>query len=838
MKKLIILSVFIFLSILCVHSQTLTLGLGNADFPFMEYRVDTVANFKVGPGTQYVALRITGVQNSTHDQNVFFLIADLTNPHLEIRQVLSRDSLYGTERTTVAARRKSTPGAFYFAGTNGDFFDTSAAFPAGFNGRPVGGNMVNSEIAHTPNNRRVFAVDEREIPDIGLMSYRGSVTFNDSTHRINSVNHTRGTDALVLFNQYQGRVTKTNQHGTEVLIELINGSIWGVNRTLQARVLEIETNRGNMWIPAGKAVLSGHGSSRDWLNQLSVGDEVEISFELVMNGNAWDWAHMTGGDNRRPMLHSGVLETEVAQVWNERHPRTGIGFSVTRDTLIMAVVDGRSAVSSGVTTLHLAQLMQTAGAWSALNLDGGGSSTIFAEPFGQLNVPSDGSERASGNHVFLVATAPEDDEIGIIKSHTPVLELPVHGEFVPQFFGYNQYGILLDPDLQGVTLSVPSSLGTIVGNKFVAGSNTESGLITATYNGVTTEIRVNFIPVLDVSIRLDSVIVDNRTNYTIEVMATTARGESPISPLALHWTVENEEICEVVDGSIRALSNGRTLVIGEIDGRIDTLIVHVEIPESPVLIADKMELGAWEMRRASQYTDARFSQENLPQSWEHGAAVNFTHRAGVAPFIRLINSIPFYGLPDTVRIVLNIGDMAVNTADITLRANNETRTVFARFDSFEANQDFSLDIALDDLFDTSDRGIYPIWFDNMNFALRAASMTAGQAYALAIKEIQLIYAGLLQTNIPIIRDCSLPSFFVFPNPSADRVLYLQLRENHSQSVRTEIYNLQGQLIMQDFHGVNSGAPIQLSIQHLSSGAYLIQVFENDKNAGAMQFIVK
>ena len=424
---------------------------------------------------------------------------------------MGRDSLYGTERTTVAARRRTTPEAFYFAGTNGDFFDTSAAFPTGFNGRPISGNIANSEIAQIPNTRGVFAVDETGHPDAGVMSYRGNLTFDGNTHSITSVNHTRGTDALVLFNQHQGRVTKTDAHGTEVLIELLPAYTWGVNRTLRARVCEIQTNRGNMWIPKGKAVLSGHGTSAAILNQLSVGDEVEINFELVMNGEALPWAQMTGGDPRPLMLRDGVPETD--NVWNQLHPRTGIGFSVTRDTLIMVVVDGRSIISGGVTTLHLAEIMKSAGAWTAINLDGGGSSTMFVEPFGQTNIGSDGNERASGNHVFLVSTAPKDDNVSAIVSHTPVLELPVHGEFIPKFFGYNQYGVLLNIDLQGVVLSAPPSLGIIDGNRFTAGGSGESGIITATYNGAVTEIQVSIVPASNISLRLDSVIVDVVSHY-------------------------------------------------------------------------------------------------------------------------------------------------------------------------------------------------------------------------------------------------------------------------------------------------------------------------------------
>jgi len=143
----------------------------------------------------------------------------------------------------------------------------------------------------------------------------------------------------------------------------------------------------------------------------------------------------------------------------------------------------------------LAQIMQSAGAWTALNLDGGGSSTILAEPFGYLNRPSDRTgERAAANSVFLVSTAPDDNEIAMIKPHSPVVNLPIFGRFSPQFFGYNQYGVLLDIDLQGVVLSAPAGLGFIDdGKEFMSSGTDQSGVITATFGNATTEIRVNFI---------------------------------------------------------------------------------------------------------------------------------------------------------------------------------------------------------------------------------------------------------------------------------------------------------------------------------------------------------
>jgi hypothetical protein len=84
----------------------------------------------------------------------------------------------------------------------------------------------------------------------------------------------------------------------------------------------------------------------------------------------------------------------------ERHPRTAAGLTADGRTLILVVIDGRQpAWSIGLTLLELADLMLKLGAESAVNLDGGGSSSfIFAPPDGPqvTNRPSDGRWRPVG----------------------------------------------------------------------------------------------------------------------------------------------------------------------------------------------------------------------------------------------------------------------------------------------------------------------------------------------------------------------------------------------------------------------------------------------------------
>ena len=93
-----------------------------------------------------------------------------------------------------------------------------------------------------------------------------------------------------------------------------------------------------------------------------------------------------------------------------RHPRTAAGIAARGRRLILAVVDGRQKpYSDGMSLRELANLMRALGAREAINLDGGGSSTmVYADPRadGRLrlaNRPSDKEgERAVGDALAIV----------------------------------------------------------------------------------------------------------------------------------------------------------------------------------------------------------------------------------------------------------------------------------------------------------------------------------------------------------------------------------------------------------------------------------------------------
>jgi exopolysaccharide biosynthesis protein len=111
---------------------------------------------------------------------------------------------------------------------------------------------------------------------------------------------------------------------------------------------------------------------------------------------------VTAGSNLLVKRGKKVVETQ-SKFSTTRHPRTAVGIADNGRTLILVVVDGRQPKKSvGMSLDELAELMLKLGCDDALNLDGGGSSTlVLRDPqtneLVTMNTPSDGKPRPVAN---------------------------------------------------------------------------------------------------------------------------------------------------------------------------------------------------------------------------------------------------------------------------------------------------------------------------------------------------------------------------------------------------------------------------------------------------------
>ena len=193
----------------------------------------------------------------------------------------------------------------------------------------------------------------------------------------------------------------------------INGDFFDIGKTYKTVGLAI--GEGKIW-PDSAA------DPADWALLAAGGNRVEIyPPEAVVKPEPW--MRDTVGGNIM-LLRDGA----PFQDWEQRHPRTAGALTKDKKTLILLVVDGRQAHSVGMMGTEMQKVFLEFGAWSAINFDGGGSSTMYIDGRGTVNKPSDGRERVDGNHLGVYAapgaSRPKGQVKGIVKEKGTGKPLP------------------------------------------------------------------------------------------------------------------------------------------------------------------------------------------------------------------------------------------------------------------------------------------------------------------------------------------------------------------------------------------------------------------------------
>lgn len=180
-------------------------------------------------------------------------------------------------------------------------------------------------------------------------------------------------------------------------------------------------------IGTDEQVLVGRGSSAETIAALSEGDRVDIEHTLTADGT--EPRTVLGG--RHVLVRDG---DPVPIDDDSRAPRTAVGFSEDGTGLHVVTMDGRNPSTAGATLTEVAELLADAGADQALELDGGGSSTLpVREPGGVRpelrNRPGDEPREVPDG---LVVTAPQGSEqTSGLWMRTALEPRPQHGAPVP-----------------------------------------------------------------------------------------------------------------------------------------------------------------------------------------------------------------------------------------------------------------------------------------------------------------------------------------------------------------------------------------------------------------------
>ncbi|NMB01105.1 MAG: phosphodiester glycosidase family protein [Firmicutes bacterium] len=309
---------------------------------------------------------------------VNYLEIDLRR-NLEIKLALAQDKVFGAEQVSSLAKRTGA-----IVAVNGAYFAS--------NGRPLGVLMIDGELVSEPYaNRTAVGLGPAGVV-MDNVSFSGEVLRSDGNllSEISGFNRPRLQDELIIYTDYYGTKTNTNSFGYEVTV------VDGIVTQIQI---------GNSTIPKGGLVLSAHGERRQLLADLQIGDALEVNYSLHPNWEELGVTQIIGGGPR--LIRDGQLEiTGEAELFKDdilkgRAPRTAIGITADHKLLLVTVNGRQPHVSVGMTLEELGNLLLELGAQQAMNLDGGGSTTMIIRNL-VLNLPSDGKERPVSNAIVVV----------------------------------------------------------------------------------------------------------------------------------------------------------------------------------------------------------------------------------------------------------------------------------------------------------------------------------------------------------------------------------------------------------------------------------------------------
>ncbi|MFZ9886976.1 MAG: phosphodiester glycosidase family protein [Myxococcota bacterium] len=164
--------------------------------------------------------------------------------------------------------------------------------------------------------------------------------------------------------------------------------------------------------PIGLAVGEGHvwpesADTTAWSFLACTSDnrcEIDDSGEARAPGA--DWHSVVGGNHL--LVSDGIARSEAedeacGEFCTTMHPRTAVGLDEAGRNLIFVVIEGRQPPLLGMGLARVAALLVELGAYTALNLDGGGSSALVVQGERVSDLPSAQlEERPVANHLAVI----------------------------------------------------------------------------------------------------------------------------------------------------------------------------------------------------------------------------------------------------------------------------------------------------------------------------------------------------------------------------------------------------------------------------------------------------
>ena len=316
--------------------------------------------------------------------------------------VVNGASIWGTRNIKQAEQYMQKNGLRPLVGINADYFSFKTGIPMGYT--IADGEIISKE--YGGQDAVGFRSDGTGF--IKWLDIQTTVTDGEKSIDVMYINKwcQAGFDPVYLLTDKFGETTKTQSECIFVICTPNEGRLH-VDETMSLTVDDVFIYNGEIEIPEGKVVLlmdtSGVSEYYDFLSRLHTGQTLTVANQAVGDDGTWKTAENAVSSVGGRLVTNGVANSDFEA---GAAPRTAVGIKADGN-IIFYTLDGRqSGYSYGAQLKTLAKRMVELGCVDALNLDGGGSTTISAWFPGKdntmvVNSPSDGYLRSVANYIFL-----------------------------------------------------------------------------------------------------------------------------------------------------------------------------------------------------------------------------------------------------------------------------------------------------------------------------------------------------------------------------------------------------------------------------------------------------
>lgn len=479
---------------------------------------------------------------------------DLTDPYVQLEIVPGKGKF--TQRATVTQMADRTNAV---AMVNGDFYNTKAE------GAPIGNTVIDGKLVSSQsylNGVYCLGITGDDKAYIEQFSFEGEVTAsNGETYGLSGLNKTFYWEETTSLHSHLGRL--------HLYSDMWGGSKRGMDSYVGVpaevmvknnRVIETAFDGGfDSAVPEGCYILHGDGNAAEFLkNNMKVNDYIQMDYTYAPMKN---WQMVIGGhallvDNGQPVKY-----TKDLSALGGVRARTAAGISRDGKKVYIVAVEGRTSESKGITLGNLSLLMTKLGVWKAVNLDGGGSTTMVSRELGAtertrvINPEGNGSERSVVEGLGVFSTAPQGQVKGISISGSQTLLIGETASYSVR--AYDQY---YNPvtNLKTIALTETTGLGILDNGKLTA-KQAGTAIIRAVNGSASDTLPVTIIGkdgISQLNISIDNTEFADGSSHQLKAKVTLKDGTvKDVNATALTWTVEG------FDGEVNA--NGK-LTIGQL----------------------------------------------------------------------------------------------------------------------------------------------------------------------------------------------------------------------------------------------------------------------------------